>query len=134
MRSILSPRPYATVSTCRACRFLKDLEAQCVRSLTDLLTSDSERRAFAASGGVCLQHLPLLLAEGTDPPSRQFLLDVAASWLHVLAEDMQSFALKQEARRRELLNSNEQHAWHWALEHVAGVKALCFPWGMDARG
>jgi hypothetical protein len=70
----------------------------------------------------------------TDPPSRQFLLDVAASWLHVLAEDMQSFALKQEARRRELLNSNEQHAWYWALEHVAGVKALCFPWGMDEPG
>jgi hypothetical protein len=131
MRATVSPAPHATSSACRTCRFLKDLEAQCARSLTDLLASDSERRAYAASGGVCLQHVPLLLAEVTDVPSRQFLLDVAASRLHILAEDMQSFALKREARRRGLLNSNEEHAWYWALEHVAGVETLCRPQHMD---
>ena len=51
MRATMSPGPHATVSACRACRFLKDLEGQCARSLADLLTGDSERRAYAASGG-----------------------------------------------------------------------------------
>lgn len=51
----------------------------------------------------------------------------------MLAEDMQSFALKREARRRELLNSNEEHAWYWALEHVAGAEALCCPRRMDEQ-
>jgi hypothetical protein len=131
VRATVSPGPHATISACRACCFLTDLEGQCTRSLTDLLTSDSERRAYAASGGVCLQHIPLLLAGVNDPPARQFLLDVAASRLQVLAEDMQSFALKREARRRELLNRNEEHAWYWALEHVAGAEMLCVPRRMD---
>jgi GTP-binding protein EngB required for normal cell division len=131
IRATLSPGPHATISTCRACRFLTDLEGQCARSLTDLLTSDSERRAYTASGGVCLQHVPLLLAAVTDVPTRHFLLDVAASRLQVLVEDMQSFALKREARRRELLHRNEEHAWYWALEHVAGAEMLCCPRRME---
>jgi hypothetical protein len=44
---------------------------------------------------------------------------------------MQKFALKQEATRRELINSNEPRALQGALESIAGFKSLCFPWDFD---
>ena len=107
------------------------VQDECVRKLADLLRDDAGRRAYIASHGACVRHLSGLLAATTDIGMRRFLLDEAASHLEVLAEDMQSFALKQEATRRHLVNSNEYIALRLALEKIAGFKTLCFPWEFD---
>jgi hypothetical protein len=122
----------ASAKSCEACRVLASVQDDCIHKLTGLLGSEPGRRNYAGSHGVCLKHLPALLAAMPDPATRPFLIDVAAAHLELLAEDMQSFALKQEATRRELVNSNEQIALRTALQKIVGFKSLCFPWDFDS--
>jgi GTP-binding protein EngB required for normal cell division len=121
----------ANAKSCRACRTMAWVQDDCVRRLSDLLAHDAGRQSYAASQGVCLKHLPALLAAVVDPAVKPFVIDVAAAQLQTLGEDMQSFALKQEATRRELVNSNERHALRAALEKIVGFKSLCFAWEFD---
>lgn len=124
----------ADVKTCRACHMLASIQAEYIGKLAQVLGNEEGRRGYAAGRGVCLRHLSSLLAPVTDPVIRRFILDQATAHLEILGEDMQSFALKQEATRRELLNSNERRAVQTALEKVVGVKAICYPWDFDEIG
>lgn len=78
-----------------------------------------------------MKHLPPLLSLLSDEASKRFLLYEAASHLELLSEDMQGFALKQDATRRDLVNSDERTAVRIAVEKVVGAKSLCFPWEFD---
>ncbi len=121
----------ADAKTCRVCRMLTTVQDDYARKLTETLGTDIGRRAYASSRGVCLKHLPALLSLLSDEPSRRLVLDEAAAHLELLSEDMQAFALKQDATRRDLVNSDERTAVRTAVEKVAGAKALCFPWELD---
>jgi tRNA U34 5-carboxymethylaminomethyl modifying GTPase MnmE/TrmE len=121
----------AGANDCRACRMLASIQDDYAQKLAETLGSDIGRRAYGLSRGVCLKHLPTLLALLSDTANRRLLIEEAAAHLEMLAEDMQSFALKQEATRRDLVNSNERTAIRIAVEKVVGVKSLCFPWEFD---
>jgi hypothetical protein len=121
----------ASPKTCLVCRTLSSVEEHCVNELRELLDTEAGRKSYDASSGICLKHLPSLLDTISDPATKRFLVDVAAAHLETLSEDMQSFALKQEATRRELINSNEDRAVWRALDKIVGIKSLCFPWHFD---
>jgi predicted GTPase len=117
----------ADAKTCKACQMLASIQAEYIDKLAEVLGNDDGRRSYAAAHGVCLCHLPSLLTGVPTSLIRRFIFDQATAHLEILGEDMQSFALKQEATRRELLNSNERKALQTALEKVVGVKAICYP-------
>lgn len=124
----------AGVKTCRVCRMLASVQDDYTHKLAETIGSEIGRRAYASSRGVCLKHLPSLVSLLSDETSRRFLLDEAACHLESLSEDMQGFALKQDATRRDLVNSNERMAVRIAVEKVVGAKSLCFPWEFDEIG
>ena len=118
-------------ATCRACCLLADTERDYTLRLADLLATASGREAYARSQGVCLRHLAPLVAAVQEDDICRFLLGEAARHFDELVEDMQCFALKQDATRRYLQNSDEADAYLRALIQVAGQKSLCFPWRLD---
>jgi hypothetical protein len=115
------------------CRLLEQVQRDYTRRLAAVLTSASGREAYARSGGVCLRHLSSLIADIQDADTRRLLFSEAARHCDELAEDMQSFAIKRDATRRYLHNSDETDAYLRALIQVAGHKSLCFPWDVDER-
>ena len=118
----------ASANSCPLCGLLADAERQYLQNLAAILESAAGQQRYSASRGVCLRHLPGLLALANGAPGKRFILDEAASHLAMLSEDMQSFALKHGALRRQLINENEESALTAALEKVAGVQSICFPW------
>lgn len=118
----------ASANSCPLCGLLTDAERQYLQNLAAILESAAGQQRYSASRGVCLRHLPGLLALANGAPGKRFILDEAASHLAMLSEDMQSFALKHGALRRQLINENEESALTAALEKVAGVQSICFPW------
>jgi predicted GTPase len=118
----------AGTRVCHICRILADAQEAYAHRLAEVFANDQGRRTYGASRGVCLKHLVPLLAAVRASDDKRFLLKIAADHLAMLSEDMQSFALKQGALRRHLINDEEQTALASALEKVAGVKSLCTPW------
>jgi hypothetical protein len=118
----------ATTRTCRICRLLRDAQDECIRRLATRLQTRDGRQAWEQSFGVCLRHLPALVAAMPTQEGRRFVISELARHCATLAEDMHSFAMKQDATRRYLQSSEEADAWVRALRLVAGHKSLCLPW------
>ncbi|MDA8377485.1 MAG: dynamin family protein [Planctomycetia bacterium] len=121
----------ASTNSCPLCRLLADAERQFLLHLAAILKSAAGQQRYSASRGVCLRHLPGLLELVNTTRDKRFILDEAAGNLAMLSEDMQSYALKHGTLRRQLINESEEAALTAALEKVAGLKALCFPWRLD---
>ncbi|MGC9258966.1 MAG: dynamin family protein [Phycisphaerae bacterium] len=121
----------ASSSSCALCRLSAQAESQCLQCLAAIVESGVNRQRYSASRGVCLRHLPGLLALVKSTSVKRLILDEAAGHLAALSEDMQSFTLKHGALRRQLINDNEEIALPTALEKVAGYKFLCLPWQFD---
>jgi len=118
-------------SECLVCQELRRHEQVYLSELTRFLKTSAGREAYSRSQGVCLRHLTIwLCAPETDDFSNYVLREAALRFDH-LAEDMQSFGLKNEALRRQLQNADEDDAYVRALIHIAGAKAVCFPWSID---
>ena len=118
---------------CRVCGLVRDWEQDSVHELADLLIKDDFRSQYYGSQGVCLRHLAMLLdAVGSDD-IRSFLLTVASERFEEDSEDMRSFALKQESRRRALENRNEEDAYRRAVIRMVGERSLCVPWREDGE-
>jgi hypothetical protein len=77
--------------------------------------------------------LALLADAGANADLARFLLTAAARRFEELAEDMQSFALKHDAIRRGLQNTDEEDAWRRTLVHLVGEAAVCVPRNPDAE-
>jgi len=120
----------ASSTTCPLCKLSAQAEAQCLQHLTAILEDSLGQKRYSASRGVCLRHLPGLLAGVKDTSVKRLVLDEAASHLAMLSEDMQSFALKHSTLRRQLINTCEATALTVALEKVAGRRGLCVPWNI----
>lgn len=119
--------------TCRVCRLLHDEQDIYVRRLAAFLQDGAGRQTYARSQGVCLRHLALLADAGANADLARFLLTAAARRFEELAEDMQSFALKHDAIRRGLQNTDEEDAWRRTLVHLVGEAAVCVPRNPDAE-
>jgi hypothetical protein len=110
--------------TCRACRVASDAEEKYLQRTVELLQGPAYRELYAQSQGVCLRHLAMLLEASPKQEIRCFLLSEAACHYQEMAEDMLSFVIKWEARRRALMNQDEQDAHVRALTHLAGHRYL----------
>ncbi|HTV47939.1 MAG TPA: dynamin family protein [Phycisphaerae bacterium] len=117
--------------SCRVCRLLAAGEQDCLRRLAELLAVSVSRDIYASSPGLCLPHLGRLLTAIHDAGIRHLLLNAAAQRLDDLVEDLQSFAIKNDATRRYLQNSDETAAYLRGLIQIAGLKSLCFPWRFE---
>lgn len=115
------------VKTCRVCSVLRDAEEQFVARMATVLSDSAGQQVYAASQGVCLRHLLLLLTAVQNPKVETFLLAEAARHFERWAEDMESYAIKRDALRRGLQNADEEHAHLRALIHLAGNRSLCLP-------
>jgi GTP-binding protein EngB required for normal cell division len=112
---------------CRVCGLLQEAERKYAVRLAAYLTDPAGQRAYAASQGVCLRHLDLLLETAPNAEVRRFLLAEAAQHFERWAEDMQNYAIKRDALRRGLLNPDEEEACLLALNRLAGNRILCLP-------
>ena len=107
--------------------FFKAQEQDYAARMAAFLADPAARQAYAASQGVCLRRLDLLLAAATDSEVERFLLAEAARHFEQWAEDMQGYAIKRDALRRGLQNTDEEDAYLLALVHLAGHRSLCLP-------
>lgn len=118
---------------CRVCGLIRDLEKDYVGELAGLLMEKDFRSRYRTSQGVCLHHLGMLLDAVQAEDVRAFLLSAAAGRFEEDAEDMRSFALKHESRRRALENRNEEDAYRRAVIRMVGERSLCAPWAEDGE-
>lgn len=118
---------------CRVCGMIRELEKGYIDKLSDSLKEEAFRSRYRNSQGVCLHHLSMLLDAVQPESARVFLLSVAAERFEEDADDMRSFALKHESRRRALENSNEEDAYRRAIIRMAGERSLCAPWNEDGE-
>jgi hypothetical protein len=115
-----------TPKSCRVCRMLVTTEASYIDQLAKFLVNAKAKQIYEHSQGVCLRHLARLLTITPDE-DRGFLLTAAARRFEKLAEQMQSYAVKRNATRRDLINSDEENAYLRALIRLAGAKDYSAP-------
>lgn len=118
---------------CQVCKLITDTEAAYIARVAKALTVGSFRQTYAKSDGLCVHHLHLLLSMTEVNEIRNFLYSEAADHFDKWAEDMRNYALKRQAVRRQLTNSDEDHAYQRALIHIAGDRYLSRPDSADAE-
>lgn len=116
---------------CRVCKILHSSETESIRQIAVMIGESDGRSRYHHSQGVCLRHLGMLIDAVSSDEERQFLLSHAALQFEYEAQDMRSFAMKHEALRRALQNSNEQDAYRRAIIHIVGDKGVYSPWPED---
>jgi hypothetical protein len=107
---------------CLACHVRDRAEEEYCRFLMRYLEPAENRKEFSHSQGVCLPHLKAILAR--DPPAEaaDFLLAEQARRLEETAEEMHAYAVKFDARHRDLVTPGEEDATRRVLVHLLGEK------------
>jgi hypothetical protein len=126
---------------CRACCFVRETEAICVRHFSTFLEERESRDAYAKSQGLCLRHLGLMVAAESGTSVSHFLISEAAKRFHEIAEDMKGYVVKHYAIPRGHFTPDEKDAYIRALIHLAGEKTIYTPpqhvtsqiWNRDGR-
>ncbi|HUB59666.1 MAG TPA: DUF6062 family protein [Puia sp.] len=119
--------------TCRVCDLLRQGEQEYIGWLAGRLAEEGGQAAYRHSEGVCLRHLSMLITAVDQPELRTFLLSDAAGRFSRDVEDMRSYALKRDALRRFLQNSNEEDAYYRAMIRFVGDRRVCMPWPEDGE-
>ncbi len=109
--------------TCAACRVQARQEQASAEQLAAELATPAGQAALERAGGLCLAHLALLLT-ALDRAAATALVRHEARRLADVAEALRSYALKLEARRRELMTDEEEEAPRQALTLVAGAERV----------
>lgn len=115
-----------TSKSCRVCRMLSAAELSYIGGLVEFLGNSDAKQIYGRSQGVCLRHLARLLAITSDE-LREFLLAAASRQFEKLSAQMQSYAVKRNAIRRDLINSDEEDAYLRALIHLVGARDYSGP-------
>jgi GTP-binding protein EngB required for normal cell division len=118
---------------CRACQAARDSEQIYIQRMAELLQGSAYREQYAQSQGVCLRHLAMLLEASPRQEIVHFLLTESAHHFQEVAEDMLSFVIKWEARRRALMHQDEQDAYVRALTHLVGHRYMATAVPPDAE-
>ncbi len=111
-------------SECRICLLIKENEDLYLQHLSVYLCHENNRHLYAASQGVCLRHLGLILNYITDKDVEQFLLLASAKNFKSMAKSMQSYVSKRENLERHLHDTDEKDAYLRAVIHIAGARCL----------
>jgi hypothetical protein len=106
-------------SHCPACRVRWATEDQVIASILTRAGSIKNPGMLILSP-LCLPHLQLILQRTEDEPLRSFLLSREAALMERVAEDMQRYAIKYDALRRDLASREEQDAYLQALQLLVG--------------
>ncbi len=109
--------------TCAACRVQARQEQASAEQLAAELATPAGQAALERASGLCLAHLALLLT-ALDRAATTALVRHEARRLADVAEALRSYALKFEARRRELMTAEEEEAPRQALTLVAGAERV----------
>lgn len=112
---------------CRVCQLVSVTEKEYIVSLSDLITKQEGKLKYQQSQGACLRHLAMLL-DIADPEYHEFLIGHASERFEQDAEDMRTYAIKQEALRRGLQNKNEDDAYRRTVIRIVGDRSVCVPW------
>jgi len=112
---------------CAYCRFLRRHESAFVSALHAFLQLPSGVHTYDRSHGVCLRHLTFLIGAMRSDALVAKVLRHAAKRCDVLSDDMQSFALKRTALRRDRLNDDEEDACRRFLVFTACEKRFISP-------
>jgi hypothetical protein len=113
---------------CRVCELLRRAEMEYIQKIAALLNDSEGRNTYLRSQGACLRHIGMLMDMVSTDGIREFLLSDAARHFEEDAVDMRSYAMKREALRRALQNSNEVDAYRRAIIRMVGGKGVYVPW------
>jgi predicted GTPase len=122
-----------TSADCRMCKFLREVESSYIQKFAETINDEEGRNKYRKSEGVCMKHLSMLLNAASTEETQKFLLSHSIKSFEDDAEDMRSFALKQDARRRGLQNKNEEDAYRRTIIRIAGDRRVCMPWPEDGE-
>ena len=112
---------YPSVDRCPACRQTAEAEETAVEELRQVLVYGENGEADT---GLCIRHLGVVLNRGTDIEIARNLLFEEARTLDRISEDMQTYSLKHDAVRRELVDGGERKAYLFGLSLLAGHRRL----------
>jgi hypothetical protein len=104
---------------CPACEIRWITEDQAIASIINRTSEIAELDKLALSA-LCLPHLQLVLQRTGKEAIRKFLLHREAALMERIAEDMQRYAIKHDALRRDLASSEEHDAYLQALQILVG--------------
>lgn len=125
MRAILR-----TSENCRLCQLLRKTEAAYIEKLAAFVKDRAGQAVFSQSHGLCLYHVTLLMPH-VSIDTAKFVIRHAVHQFETTTEDMQQYAIKRDALRRNLTNKDEEDAYLRTLIHLAGAKDFCTPWPED---
>jgi GTP-binding protein EngB required for normal cell division len=108
---------------CPACKVRQQTEDEIVVMAASEASGTTELHKLALSA-LCLPHLQLILRHAANESLRKHLLDREAALMERIAEDMQRYAIKHDALRRDLASSEEQEAYLQALQILVGHRSV----------
>ncbi|MFN2541624.1 MAG: hypothetical protein ABR514_05580 [Chthoniobacterales bacterium] len=117
---------------CRVCHILRTAEAAYAERLAAFVAGHIGRKIYERSQGVCLRHLARLLSIASHE-THGVLLTTASHRFLEMRRDMQGYAKKREATRRDLINADESDASWRALVHFAGAEDYSNAWPDDCE-
>ena len=106
-------------SDCPACEVRWATEDQTVASILSRVIQVSDPSKLMLSA-LCLPHLQLILRRTENESFRKFLLNREAAIMERIAEDMQRYAIKHDALRRDLASTEEHDSYLQALQLIVG--------------
>jgi hypothetical protein len=106
---------------CPACKVRWDAEDRLVRAMVQKLSTKPENASMVS---LCVPHLDLVLKQIEDESLRPRLLLREAAVMERTAEDMQRYAIKHDALRRNLVSQEENDAPLLALQLLSGHRSV----------
>ncbi len=113
---------HTSAARCSACQRAAEVEKAAIEELRQ--ASASSELCEPPGTGLCLLHLGAVLGRETDLELARTLIFEQANALDRISEDMQTYALKHDAVRRELATDGERLAYLSGLSLLAGAKKL----------
>jgi GTP-binding protein EngB required for normal cell division len=107
---------YPSATRCAACQRVAEAEKAAVEEL--------HRDRTVSEFGLCLLHLGAVLGRETDVETARALIFEQAGLLDRISQDMQTYALKHDAARRDLASDTEWTAYLAGLSLLAGNRRL----------
>jgi GTP-binding protein EngB required for normal cell division len=108
---------------CPVCDVRDSADERAVTRAAARLSTAGGRSTFAASGWLCLLHLQRVVAR-LDAATADAVIQRESTRFIEVAEAMQEYGLKFDARRRVLLSDEESRAYREGLVLLAGEKQL----------
>lgn len=120
----------ATAATCRVCQIRKDAEERSVNE-TAVGIRDALAAHHAKLPACCLRHLIQVVQVIGPGGAAQALMQTHAAFLERTAEDLQRYALRHDALRRNLTSDEERSAATLILLLLAGHRSVSAPWNIE---